>query len=70
MLVIDENVLVTLGTTYSTLWKYHWQCVIDEEPWIAFTAMNMVRQDHSTPFSSLSFARAQTGTLALPLTTL
>ena len=32
LLVIDEDVLVVLGAIYSTLWKYHWRCVIDEEP--------------------------------------
>ncbi|KAI8635796.1 hypothetical protein BD408DRAFT_137522 [Parasitella parasitica] len=33
--MLDEEVLVALGTAYSTLWKYHWRCVIDTEPWIA-----------------------------------
>jgi hypothetical protein len=67
LVVIDEDVLVALGAAYSTLWKYHWRCVIDEEPWIASVAINMVRQDHSTLFSSLSLADGQAGTLALPV---
>ncbi|OAD02732.1 hypothetical protein MUCCIDRAFT_109567 [Mucor lusitanicus CBS 277.49] len=46
LVVIDEDVLVALGAAYSTLWKYHWRCVIDEEPWIASAAINLVRQDH------------------------
>ncbi|KAK4521564.1 uncharacterized protein ATC70_007325 [Mucor velutinosus] len=69
LLVIDEDVLIALGAAYSTLWKYHWRCVIDEEPWIASAAINMVRQDHSTLFSSLSLASVQAGTLALPVIT-
>lgn len=68
--VIDEDVLVALGATYSTLWKYHWRCVIDEEPWIASAALNMVRQDHGSLFSTLSLASVQAGTLALPITNL
>jgi hypothetical protein len=68
--VIDEDVLVALGATYSTLWKYHWRCVIDEEPWVASAALNMVRQDHGSLFSTLSLASVQAGTLALPLNTL
>ncbi|KAK4521255.1 uncharacterized protein ATC70_013200 [Mucor velutinosus] len=67
LLVIDEDVLIALGAAYSTLWKYHWRCVIDEEPWIASAAINMVRQDHGTLFSSLSLASVQAGTLALPV---
>ncbi|KAL7336237.1 hypothetical protein PS15p_201597 [Mucor circinelloides] len=63
--VIDEDVLVALGATYSTLWKYHWRCVIDEEPWVASAALNMVRQDHGSLFSTLSLASVQAGTLAL-----
>ncbi|EPB84971.1 hypothetical protein HMPREF1544_08249 [Mucor circinelloides 1006PhL] len=68
--VIDEDVLVALGAAYSTLWKYHWRCVIDEEPWIASAALNMVRQGHGSLFSTLSLASDQAGTLALPLTNL
>ncbi|KAL7327216.1 hypothetical protein PS15p_209438 [Mucor circinelloides] len=68
--VIDEDVLVALGAAYSTLWKYHWRCVIDEEPWIASAVLNMVRQNHGSLFSSLSLASVQAGTLALPITSL
>jgi hypothetical protein len=67
LVVIDEDVLVALGAAYSTLWKYHWRCVIDEEPWIASAAINLVRQDHGSLFSSLSLARDQAGTLVLPI---
>ncbi|OAC97593.1 hypothetical protein MUCCIDRAFT_157605 [Mucor lusitanicus CBS 277.49] len=67
LVVIDEEVLVALGAAYSTLWKYHWRCVIDEEPWIASAAINLVRQDHGSLFSSLSLARDQAGTLVLPI---
>ncbi|KAG2189676.1 hypothetical protein INT46_007161, partial [Mucor plumbeus] len=31
----DENVLVARGVMFTTLWKYHWQCDIDTEPWIS-----------------------------------
>ncbi|CAO3630098.1 unnamed protein product [Mucor fragilis] len=68
LMVIDEDVLVVLGAAYSTLWKYHWRCVIDEEPWIVSAAINMVRQDHGSFFTSLSLASVQAGTLALPST--
>ncbi|KAI8646619.1 hypothetical protein BD408DRAFT_317673, partial [Parasitella parasitica] len=51
--MLDEEVLVALGTAYSTLWKYHWRCVIDTEPWIASAYFNVVRQDHGLLFSSL-----------------
>ncbi|KAL7311904.1 hypothetical protein PS15m_009614 [Mucor circinelloides] len=68
--VIDEDVLVALGAAYSTLWKHHWRCVIDEEPWIASAVLNMVRQNHGSLFSSLSLASVQAGTLALPITSL
>ncbi|GAN01435.1 hypothetical protein MAM1_0007c00868 [Mucor ambiguus] len=67
LVVIDEDVLVALGAAYSTIWKYHWQCVIDEEPWIASAAVNMVRQDHGTLFS---LADGRAGTLALPVNSL
>lgn len=49
--VIDEDVLAVLGAAYSTFWKCHWRCVIDEEPGIASAASNMVRQDHGLLFS-------------------
>ncbi|KAI8639608.1 hypothetical protein BD408DRAFT_435042 [Parasitella parasitica] len=66
--MLDEEVLVALGTAYSTLWKYHWRCVIDTEPWIASACLNMVRQDHGLLLSSLSsLASVQAGTLTLPL---
>ncbi|GAN09876.1 hypothetical protein MAM1_0300c09409 [Mucor ambiguus] len=67
LVVIDEDVLVALGAAYSTLWKYHWRCVIDEKPWIASAAVDMVRQDHGTLFSSLYLADGRAGTLALPI---
>ncbi|OAC98618.1 hypothetical protein MUCCIDRAFT_115540 [Mucor lusitanicus CBS 277.49] len=70
LVVIDEDVLVALGAAYSTLWKYHWRCVIDEETWIVSAAINLVRQDHGSLFSSLSLACGQAGTLALPTATL
>ncbi|KAG1081601.1 hypothetical protein G6F42_022892 [Rhizopus arrhizus] len=68
--MINEDVLVALGATYSTLWKYHWRCVIDEEPWIASAALSMVRQEHGSHFSTLSMASVQAGTLALPINSL
>ena len=64
----DEDILVALSAVYSTLWKYHWRCVIDTGPWIASAALNMVRQDHGSLFSSLSsLAGVEAGTLTLPL---
>ena len=53
LIELDENVLVALGAAFTTLWKYHWRCVIDTEPWISSAALNMVRQDHGLLFSSL-----------------
>ena len=50
---LDDDVLVVLGAVYSTLWKYHWRCVIDIEPWITSAILNMVKQDHGLLFSSL-----------------
>lgn len=69
MLDLDDDVLVVLGAAYSTLWEYHWECVIDTEPWIASSILNMVRQDHGLLFSSLfpSADDAQGNILTLPL---
>ncbi|CEP10397.1 hypothetical protein [Parasitella parasitica] len=69
MIELDEEVLVALGAAFTTLWKYHWRCAIDSEPWMFPVAMNMFRQDRSLlyySFSSLSSASVQVGTLALP----
>ncbi|CEP09889.1 hypothetical protein [Parasitella parasitica] len=68
MVILDEDVLVSLGAPYSTLWKYHWRCVINTEPWISTAAMNMFRQNHNLfySFTSISSASDQVGTLALP----
>ncbi|CEP17604.1 hypothetical protein [Parasitella parasitica] len=69
MVMIDDDVLVPLGAAYSTLCKYHWQCVIDTEPWVTTAVINMFHQDHNLlyPFSSFSAASDQVGTLALPI---
>lgn len=53
MIELEEDVLVVLGAAFTTLWKYHWRCVIDTEPWISSFVFNMVRQDHGLLFSSL-----------------
>ena len=53
MVELEEDVLVVLGAAFTTLWKYHWRCVIDTEPWISSFVFNMVRQDHGLLFSSL-----------------
>lgn len=64
--MIDEDILVALGAAYNIFWKYYWRCIIDEEPWIASAALNMVRQDHGSIFSALcSLASAQAGALGL-----
>ncbi|KAG2193362.1 hypothetical protein INT46_006462 [Mucor plumbeus] len=62
MVELEEDVLVVLGAAFTMLWKYHWRCVIDTEPWISFFAFNMVRQDHGLLFLSLfPSAGAQVG---------
>ena len=50
---LDENVLVALGAAFTTLWKYHWRCVIDTEPWTSSFVFNMVRQEYGFLFFSL-----------------
>ncbi|CEP10324.1 hypothetical protein [Parasitella parasitica] len=54
MVLLDEDVLVALGAAFTTLWKYHWESVIDVDPWIPSAAINMVQHDHHLIFSSLS----------------
>ncbi|CEP16189.1 hypothetical protein [Parasitella parasitica] len=66
MVELDDDVLVALGAGFATLWKYHWRCVIDAEPWIPSAVLNMVQHDHNVLFSTLSFtAGAQAHNLAL-----
>ena len=66
LIELNENVLVALGAAFTMLWKYHWRCVIDTEPWISSAVLNMVRQDHGLLFSSLfSSAGVQVDSLTL-----
>ncbi|CEP16767.1 hypothetical protein [Parasitella parasitica] len=66
MVELNDDVLVAFGAGFATLWKYHWRCVIDTEPWIPSAAFNMVQHDHHMLFSSLfSLTGVQTHNLAL-----
>ncbi|CEP17053.1 hypothetical protein [Parasitella parasitica] len=66
MVDLDDDVLVALGAGFVTLWKYHWRCVIDAEPWIPFGVLNMVQNDHNVLFFTLSLmAGGQAHNLAL-----
>jgi hypothetical protein len=47
------DVLVVLGSAFLILWKYHWQCVIDDELWSSHAAINIFKQDHSSLVSSM-----------------
>lgn len=44
---LDKNELILLGTSFSTIWKYHWYCVIKEEQWNGNAVINMFKQDHA-----------------------
>ena len=67
LIELDENVLVAFGAAFTTLWKYHWRCVVDTEPWIYSAVLNMIRQDHGLLlFSLFPLASVQADSLTLP----
>ncbi|KAG2192923.1 hypothetical protein INT47_002762 [Mucor saturninus] len=39
---LSADMLVIIGSGFSTLWKYHWRCVIDGDLWNSQAALNMV----------------------------
>ncbi|KAG2193800.1 hypothetical protein INT47_009942 [Mucor saturninus] len=45
---LSADMLVILGSGFSTLWKYHWRCVIDDVLWNSQAALNMFQHDHSS----------------------
>ncbi|KAG2192922.1 hypothetical protein INT47_002761, partial [Mucor saturninus] len=45
---LSADMLVILGSGFSTLWKYHWRCVIDGDLWNSQAALNMFQQAHSS----------------------
>ncbi|CAO3611948.1 unnamed protein product [Mucor hiemalis] len=38
--------LVLLGSAFSTLWAYHWRCVLDAQLWSSAGVLNLFLQDH------------------------
>jgi hypothetical protein len=54
---LNVDVHVVLGSTFATLWNYHWRCVSDGELWSSHAAINMFKQDHSSLFSSKLVAK-------------
>jgi hypothetical protein len=60
---LDQNVLCLLGSAFSTLWRYHWRCVLDTEEWCSITAFNMFKQDHHVLVSSMLNGNGVTNSL-------
>ncbi|KAI8970782.1 hypothetical protein BDB01DRAFT_731390, partial [Pilobolus umbonatus] len=43
---LDSKDLAMLGCAFSTLWKYHWLCVMDNIAWSRPAAVNMFKDEH------------------------
>jgi hypothetical protein len=52
---LENKVLCLLGSSFATLWRYHWRCVMDNEVWISSAAINMFKQDHHSLVLSLLY---------------
>jgi hypothetical protein len=59
----NQHILCFLGSAFSTLWRYHWRCVLDSEEWYSITAFNMFKQDHHSVVSSMLNSSAVTDSL-------
>lgn len=40
--VLNDSALCRLGCILAVVWRYHWQCVIEDEPWFTSVAMDML----------------------------
>ncbi|KAG2191927.1 hypothetical protein INT47_007552 [Mucor saturninus] len=45
---LSADMLMIIGSGFSTLWKDHWRCVINGDLWNSQAAHNMFQQDHSS----------------------
>ena len=64
---LDSSVLVILGTAFSSLWKYHWRCIIDEEQWRAATILDSFKIDNAFFISSWAVAAGDNTSAIAPL---
>ena len=43
---VKSEYLVLFGSAFSTLWSYHWRCILDELPWSSSGVFSMFLEDH------------------------
>ncbi|CEJ02603.1 hypothetical protein RMCBS344292_16603 [Rhizopus microsporus] len=49
---LRKEVLTILGVAFTTLWKYHWQCVFDNAPWSPRSCFWLFQTEQSYYISS------------------
>ena len=50
--LLSRDVLAVVGAALATLWKYHWRCVFDDEPWSPNAVFSLYQADQALYISS------------------
>lgn len=49
---LDPTMLVLIGTAFSTIWKYHWCYIIDDEDWRSVSVFESFKMENAQLISS------------------
>jgi len=64
--ILPRHALSVLGDAFSSLWKYHWYCVFNAQPWNRQAAIAVFKKDHTIQIEKFKRSHLSSSSAPVP----